>query len=793
MCGSLLSKFKKNSNKVNPVFNTDSLEPKRVKRKTNLVDGTSSVDGNTSNSVGEIILVREMSTAVRPPDLSRENFSEVTPTGNTKAAIEENTERSVLLYSSALGSEQRKTQPDFEYAGVQDPGSVVECDFKTDARATESTDSVGPEQAKAGQGSGSVAVWTPNTEAQVMERAGSAGSERSDYAAECDFTLEKRATESTYSVAPEQNNAEQGSGSVAACEIKTQTQAMERAGSAGSDLSNYAAECKPTAEKRATEITYSADLEQKKGGRDSEYVAECEFKTNVRIIESAGSDGPKQKKAEPVSKPVAEHESKNAISFSIAEFKSIKAEAQTIESVGSADHEQEKAYSVTGTAADCESKNEVRAVDSVDPSDSKQKKTEIEFRSAADCECKTVLQALESASFARPEQNKTDPVAAEYEPNTEGLTFRSAGSTQKKTELDPRPPAECKSTAKAPALERVVYAGPEQKKSDPDTGTAAECESKSDEMQPLESDGSAVSGQNKTVLDFGSADEFGSRTKARAIKSISFAALQQKKTEPHSKSSPQYKATAEARSTSSSLEQNKVEPDSESVAEFESNADVQIIEIAGTSIPEQKKSEPDSRSTAEFESKDDAQPIVNAVSELTLERPEDYSFPFPAGQIKVRLEGKITHKSDVPSRSENTLSCISVNQGELIAGQGGPCSGHAKTKAQPANQRASTAIDKREEKLASVQDSPGCHSTIKIDVAAELPSGNRQILHKKITKEHSREKTTTVDKNVTDSHSGSQSLACPVLLSRNREVLLAMARKELEERVIQVGNRPSPG
>ena len=87
MCGSLLSKFKKNSNKVAPVLGAEYLETKRVSTKTNLATETAWVDKNMLPD--EVSMGRKTRTTVRMPDLTR--FIEVKPYEDTKAGKEENT------------------------------------------------------------------------------------------------------------------------------------------------------------------------------------------------------------------------------------------------------------------------------------------------------------------------------------------------------------------------------------------------------------------------------------------------------------------------------------------------------------------------------------------------------------------------------------------------------------------------------------------------------------------------------------------------------------------------------
>ena len=112
MCGSLLSKFKTKSNKVEPVLSTDPLQPSSALKKTNLAEDILSVEEDTLED--KMTLVSETSETIRilnhtkDTSIATKCLESTTP---TKTA-EENLPHSVCVCSSVTGLEQTYAGPD---------------------------------------------------------------------------------------------------------------------------------------------------------------------------------------------------------------------------------------------------------------------------------------------------------------------------------------------------------------------------------------------------------------------------------------------------------------------------------------------------------------------------------------------------------------------------------------------------------------------------------------------------------------------------------------------------------
>ena len=821
MCGSLLSKFKKRRNKVNLVISTDALLSKRVKGSTSLVDHTLSVEESLFG--GEITLTRDAFTKVRVRNSSKDKCFEVKACGRTKETAEDSKSRSLSLCLLADDFQKKKTE--------SDSGSTVECNSSIDiqdcaftaeyeslssslkkpdpdSRSADEYDSAATtEEKKMATDSGSaieccsaIGIEEKTSEpdcgsavksvsetglkerkieldfAPAIECSSVAGIEDKnigpDFASTIDCYTASGIEESKIgedSTSANKSSSETGiQGKKIAPDFASAIQCNSasgiKEGRIGEDCASTVESLSETClEDRKIELDFASEnqydsaagIEEKKSELDSDSAVQTtsafdleEKKVDVDYsssIESNAAAGLREKKTESDCRSAAECES-NA---GPATQKSESDCGSAVESVSVADLEEKKIETDSSSAIKC---NSVASL--------KKKETESDFRPAAACKSDACLDEMKSESDSKYEgkcQSAAGIALQKTEPDSRSAVECGLATTIEEKTTGP----ECESTDATGLVGRSVTAACksaavlEEKKIEVDCGLTAECKSATCLIE------------NKAASHYKCAAEWESA-----------ASLEEKKTVPEFKYEAkcqsavgliQKKAELEL---ASGFEQKNTESKSKSEAE----------------IAEETK--PFLRSAARFVSKDDVQVIP-------LEQPNDSNFLSVDEHIRVEADilGKqaetvSTAQDDTHSSSENSGGCVhtakrpvetykfpTANQAALTEVQSRTCCGSlvqqfTESNLQTIGQQTSTMTEKHEKKSSFDQGSLDWNST-----------SSRQTM---MAKTEQQVKTTT-DRKVPLSRSTSQCAVDPLAVPENQEMLLALATKELEEKIMNVG------
>ena len=860
MCGSLLSKFKKTSNKVNPVISTDSLEPKlepkRVKRRTNLVDHTLSVEESMFR--GEITLADEAFTRVRGPNSSEDRCFEVKPFETTKETADKSQSRSLSLCLLAVGFQGKQTacQP---AAGLEQKknesefGSTVECDSTVDIADRGFTDEC------------------ESLASSVKKTDSVSGSEDEDDSAA--VIEEKKQFFSVVSLG--ENKIEPDSRSAIKCDSAAGIEEKKIEPDSRSSI-----ECDSTADIEegkigaysacAVESISEAGLEAKKIEPDSVLPIECDSPAGNKekkigqdfasATQCDSATGIEEKKIGPVFASAIECDSASGIEEGKVGADCVSA----VKSVSEAGLEEKKIESDSFPPIECDSAADIQekktesfsesAVPSVAEFGLEEKKLELDYASLiesnatvgltekkAESDCRSVPEyksnagldgqksesvsgsAVESVSSAGFEEKKTEP---------DSSSDSVASLEKKETASDFRPASDCESNACLDEKNSETYsksgrkcqsaAGIAQQKTEPDSRSAVEChlaggleEKKTgpvcEYVTVCESTGvtglvcrsvtaacesAAVLEEKKIEVDCGLTAERKSATclvekKAGSLHKYvaewkSAAGLEEKKTEP------EFKYGAKCQSAVV-LTQKKAELESASSfeqknTESESKPEAEIVEKTKSFL----------RSAAICESNADVKVIESAFKVIADQQPNDSDFPPADEHVRVEkdLLGKReetmskaqddTHSSSgisggcVPAakRPVETCKIPTANQAAVVDVQSGTYCGSllkqlTESKLQTMSQQTSIMTEEYEKKLIADKGSPDWNST-----------ASRQTLLVETKTEH--QVKTTTNREVPLSRSKSQCSVDPMVVSGNQEMLLALASKELEEKIMNV-------
>ena len=785
MCGSLLSKFKKTSNKVNPVISTDSLELKRVKQKTNLVDHTLSVEESMFR--GGITLSGEEFTRVRVSNSSEDRYFEVKRCETTMETADENQSRSISLCLLAVGFQGKQTACQ-SAAGLEQKkseteiGSTAECDSTAgivDCGLTDECESLVSSVRKPDSNSGSQDEG--DSTAVIVEKKMEAGSGSAVKFVSSVSLGEKKiepysrsAIECDSAAGIEEKKIEPDS----RCTIECNLTADIEEGQIGEDSAS------------AVKSVSEAGLEEKKNEPDS-----------VPPIECDSPAGNKEKKTESYSESAV----LSVSAFGLEEKKPELDCASLIESNATVGLTKKKAESDCRSVPECKSnacldaqKSESdlgSAVESVSAAGFEEKKTEPDSLSVIDCDSVISLERKETASDFRPASEcETDACLDETNSKSYSKSGRkcqsAAGIAQQKTEPDSRSAVECH-----------LDGGLEEKKTGPVCESVTVCESSGATKLVCRSvaaacESAAVLEETKIEVDYGLTAESKSATcfvekKAGSLNKYaarwkSAAGIEETKTEPD------FKCGAKCQSAVG-LSQKKAELESVSgfeqeEIESESKSEVEIVE----------KTKPFLRSAAVCESEADVKVIESAFEVITVQQPNNSDFPPADERVRVekdrlgkRDETVSTAQDDAHSSSGISGGCVhaakrpvetykipTANQAAVVEVQSGTCCGSfvqqlTESKLQTMSQQTSIMTEEYEKKLSADQGSPDWNST-----------ASRQTLLVKTKTEH--QVKTTTDREVPLSRSTSQCSVDPMVVSGNQEMLLALASKELEEKIMNV-------
>ena len=750
---------------MNPVISTDSLDPKRVKRRTNLVDHTLSVEESMFR--GEITLSGEEFTRVRVSNSSEDRYFEVKPCETTMETADENQSRSLSLCLLAVGFQGKQTACQ-SAAGLEQKkneaeiGSTAECDSTVgivDCGLTDECELLVSSVKKPDSNSGSQDEGGSTT--VIVEKKMEAGS--------------GTAVKFVSSVSLGEKKIEPDSRSAIECNL---TADIEE-GQIGEDSAS------------AVKSVSEAGHEEKKIEPDSVPPIECDSRA-----------GNKEKKTESYSESAV----LSVSAFGLEEKKLELDCASLIESNAAVGLTKKKAESDCRSVPECksnacldaqQSESDLgSAVESVSVAGFEEKKTEPDSSSVIDCDSVISLERKETASDFRPASEcETDACLDETNSKSYSKSGRkcqsAAGIAQQKTEPDSRSAVECH-----------LAGGLEEKKTGPvcESVTVCECTGATElvcRSVAAACESAAVLEETKIEVDCGLTAESKSATcfvekKAGSLNKYaaqwkSAAGIEETKTEPD------YKCGAKCQSAVG-LTQKKAEFESVSgfeqeKTESESKYESEIVE----------KTKPFLRSAAICESEADVKVIESAFEVITVQQPNNFDFPPADERVRVekdllgkREETVSTAQDDTHSSSGISGGCVhaakrpvetykipTANQAAVVEVQSGTCCGFfvqqlTESKLQTMSQQTSINTEEYEKKISADQGSPDWIST-----------ASRQTLLVKTKTEH--QVKTTTDPEVPLSRSTSQcSVDHPMVVSGNQEMLLALASKELEEKIMNV-------
>lgn len=806
MCGSLLSKFNRKRNKVNPVESTESLKSVRVREKTKLSYDKLSVEESTTG--GKIRLVREEDARFSLPYLSRD-ILEVEPC----KIFKEVTKKDDTIFFSAANREGNQTDSYSEslFGCKLDSGlipletekyslSAIEC-YKADSLAE--------------QGCGRVTVCKTTTEQEEIQR---------------DQFFESTAAEHELSAKLEQEETEADSRSMIECDSAP-----------GHDERKTGQVCEP-----ATACSSSADNEDKTTEPDID---------SKRNDETAS--GSQRKPNEPETAPGVEWnschglEEKNSgrtcgsekLSTSGADCEETKAEqdlgsASVCQFAANLEHNQEvpdswcmvecdsasgfewytseqdcKSVTVHDAVADYEETLPKREFDPLSQFETAsglreveinpELGSEIEFDSSADHEENRIetdvdaLPACEPAAFVETKQAglsfgsiiECDSTAVVQENKSE-LVCRSVtvcksnvGHKDKRGESELGSVSDCDRKRPEPDSATIecdsVVGFEEMKKTKPEFGSVSECKS------------SVSLKQKKTEIDTGCEVECSSEvgSEEKTIGPFCTTVREEGVNFEETKAAPESKPGADCQS-SVEISQEETKLDSNSVTAFGSAPDLHPtkIELNSTSgVTYQSaanakiKTEPEVISAPRCKSKVELQVTQGVVNKTTAEHPNNDSFPSTDEDVnsvkallQKRKEKHTARQDDANSSDESSGSSgVTVKQPAVVPSR--RCSGPlaqqlTECRRQVASNQVSPSTKEYEEELCANQGSPGCSTA-----ASRQP----------IIDEEVRIKTC---QEVATSHTVLQSPTDSAVIPGNQENLLAIAERELEEHVMKVRN-----